>query len=141
MIFPASGSRWRVRLLATVLLATILTPLGVARTLSPAPTGLGTHRQLGLPPCSMQVLFQMRCPACGMTTSWSYWTRGQWWASASANAGGACLAFLVTAIAIVAGRAAWTGQLPLSRTSQRLGWAILAVGVVTLVDWAVRLAW
>lgn len=141
MSFSRPGSRWRLRLLAVVVLATVLTPLGVARFLAPAPSGLGTHQQLGLPPCTMQVLFSMRCPACGMTTSWSYWTRGQWWASAKANTGGACLAFLVVAVAIVAGRVVWTGRPPLPQTSLRIGWAIVTVGLVTVVDYIVRLTW
>lgn len=140
MILLKLGSRWRLRLLAAIVLATILTPLGIARCLSPAPTGLGTHQQLGLPPCSMRVLFDMRCPACGMTTSWSYWTRGQWWASMKANTGGACLAFLVAVVALMAARVVWTGRPPLPKTTHRIGWAIVTVGLVTVVDWAVRLS-
>jgi hypothetical protein len=130
----------RTRVLAVVIVLTVLTPLGVARTLSPAKAGLGTHQQLGLPPCSMRVLFDMRCPACGMTTSWSHWTRGQWWAAGQANVGGACLAMLVIVIAAIALRVAWTGRSPLPATITYLGWSIVSVGAVTVVDWIVRLS-
>jgi len=138
--FPAPTPDVRVRLLAGLLVVAIFTPLGIARTLSPARSGLGTHQQLGLPPCSMRVLFDMRCPACGMTTSWSHWTRGQWWASARANVGGAALACLAVAVAIVAGRSVWTGHQPPPATNYRIGWAIIAVGGITMVDWMVRLS-
>lgn len=134
---PAGG---RVRVLAVFLALGLLTPLVIARMLSPAPAGIGTHQQLGLPPCSMTVLFDMRCPACGMTTSWSYWTRGQWFASARANVGGACLALITVLVAMLAARVAWTDRWPRTATMNRIGWSIIAVGAITIVDWLVRLA-
>ncbi|MBB3206476.1 hypothetical protein FHS27_002285 [Rhodopirellula rubra] len=135
-----SRSPLSLRVTAALVVLGILTPLGIARTLSPSTQGLGTHQQLGLPPCSMRVLFDMRCPACGMTTSWSYWTRGQWWSSLRTNSGGACLAFLVVAVALIASRVVWTGRMPEYATTYRIGWAIVAIGVVTVVDWIVRLS-
>ncbi|TWT56164.1 hypothetical protein CA85_45060 [Allorhodopirellula solitaria] len=134
---PAKPLRWAAAILALVL----FTLLAMARSLSPAAAGLGTHQQLGLPPCSMRVLFGLRCPACGMTTSWSHWTRGQWWPAAQANVGGVCLAFVALAVALVACRVVWTGRLPSSRILTGLGWSIVATGAVTLVDWGTRLAW
>ncbi|MCM2374140.1 DUF2752 domain-containing protein [Aporhodopirellula aestuarii] len=129
----------RLRVAALLVMLVTLTPLGVARTLTPATQGLGTHQQLGLPPCSMRVLFSIRCPACGMTTSWSHWTRGQWISSFQSNTGGTLLAFLVPVIAFLAGRVLWTGRLPSTTTSYRIGWAIVAIGAITLSDWFIRL--
>ncbi len=129
-----------LRLAAAGLAGGLATLLLVARVLTPAVAGLGTHQQLGLPPCSMRVLFGMRCPACGMTTSWSYWTRGQWSAAAQANVGGWCLALLALVVAVVAARVTWTGRLPGTRTLTVLGWAVVGSGVVTLTDWLVRLS-
>lgn len=129
-----------VRVLAGLLAAGLVALLVVARTLTPAVSGLGTHQQLGLPPCSMRVLLSMRCPACGMTTAWSHWTRGHWWMAAQANVGGCCLAVLAVAVAVAAIRAAWTGRLPGSRTLSAFGWAIVGTGLVTVADWLVRLS-
>lgn len=129
-----------LRVAAGLLTVGLVTLLAVARTLSPVAAGLGTHQQLGLPPCSMQVLLAMRCPACGMTTSWSHWTRGHWWAAAQANVGGCALAFVAVAVVIVAARVTWTGRSPRSRTLTVLGWAIVGTGVVTVVDWLARLS-
>ncbi|MFG0255857.1 MAG: DUF2752 domain-containing protein [Rhodopirellula sp. JB053] len=130
----------RPRLLAFVVILGLVTPLLVARTLSPSTHGLGTHQQLGLPPCSMRVLFGIRCPACGMTTSWSHWTRGDWWASLRTNAGGACLAFVAVGIVAIAAKVLWTGRVPEPPTTYRVGWAIVAVGGITVIDWFVRLS-
>ncbi|EMI57842.1 DUF2752 domain-containing protein [Rhodopirellula sallentina] len=130
----------RPRLLAFVVIIGLVTPLLVARTLSPSTHGLGTHQQLGLPPCSMRVLFGIRCPACGMTTSWSHWTRGDWWASLRTNAGGACLAFVAVGIVAIAAKVLWTGRVPEYPTTYRIGWAIVAVGGITVIDWFVRLS-
>lgn len=77
--------------------------LVVARLLTPDPRGLGTHQQLGLPPCSMRLLFGIPCPSCGMTTSWSYFSRGDFQLSVFTNFAGfllACLAILMGVLAI-----------------------------------------
>lgn len=129
-----------MRVLAGLLAAGLVTLLVVARTLTPAVSGLGTHQQLGLPPCSMRLLLNMRCPACGMTTAWSHWTRGQWWMAAQANVGGWFLALLAVVFALAAARAAWTGRLPGPRMMTAFGWAIVGTGLVTVVDWLVRLS-
>lgn len=129
-----------MRAFTALLAAGLLALLAIARTLSPAVTGLGTHQQLGLPPCSMRVLFGMRCPACGMTTAWSHWTRGQWWMAAQANVGGCCLALLAVAVAVAAAQATWTGRLPSRRALTAFGWAIVGTGLVTVADWLVRLS-
>lgn len=66
----------------------------VAWQLSPESAGLGTHQQLGLPPCTVVAMWGIRCPACGMTTSWSWLTKGYLQNAAIANAGGTLLAII-----------------------------------------------
>jgi hypothetical protein len=53
--------------------------LTVARVLSPSPNGIGTHQQLGLPPCFFHKLTGIPCPTCGMTTSFAYTARLQFY--------------------------------------------------------------
>ncbi|MEM9827300.1 MAG: DUF2752 domain-containing protein [Planctomycetota bacterium] len=126
------------RIALATLALTLVTLLGVARTLSPNQTGLGTHQQLGLPPCSMVVAFGIRCPACGMTTSWAYFTRGQWLASLNTNPGGFLLAGLATIAITLLSRAVWRSQAISHRAMWRLTYALLGTLGVTGLDWLVR---
>lgn len=126
--------------MALVLLAVaLLTPLAVARRLTPNSAGLGTHQQLGLPPCTVVWYFGMRCPSCGMTTSWSLAARGRFLAACQANAGGFLLAItsaIVGPWALVSGlRGRWLWGPPGDRLLSAV--AVIIVGV-TLVDWYVR---
>lgn len=91
---PAS---FRSKLGAVFGVGIALTLLLLARSLDPSGRGYGTHQQLGLPPCSSILLWGTRCPACGMTTSWSYLTRGQLVSAWSANAGGTLLGLIALA--------------------------------------------
>ncbi len=125
----------------------LLAGFSLARVLTPSPAGLGTHQQLGLPPCTVRVLTGQPCPACGMTTSFSHFTRGQWGGSLSANSGGFLLALLCLATIPVLGWAALTGRFALPRFGRPIArpewWGVAgmsAVGIVTLIDWAFRLA-
>lgn len=45
--------------------------LGLARWLTPDPSGVGTHIQLGLEPCGIMSWLNFPCPMCGMTTTFS----------------------------------------------------------------------
>ena len=45
--------------------------LGLARWLTPDPSGVGTHIQLGLEPCAIMSWLNFPCPMCGMTTTFS----------------------------------------------------------------------
>lgn len=127
--------RLAAMLVALVPLALLIT----AGLLSPAQQGLGTHQQLGLPPCSLRVLAGIRCPACGMTTSWSYFARGNWLASINTNAGGFLLALLCIAIIVLAAQVARRGHLPSPRIQNGVTIAAVGVFIVTLLDWIARL--
>lgn len=117
----------------------LLTLLVVAGTLKPNSQGLGTHQQLGLPPCSSRVLLGIRCPSCGMTTSWSYFTRGQWLESAKTNVGGFLLAFFVFYIAWHCVGIVRTGAYPSQSVQKTAATALIAIMVVSFVDWMFRL--
>ena len=127
----------RVTALLTAL--TPLTLLIIAGNLTPAKQGLGTHQQLGLPPCSMLYLFGIRCPACGMTTSWSYFTKGNWIASINTNPGGFLLALLCIAIIVISVQVVRHGRLPSHRIQKGFTIAVVGILIVTLLDWVARL--
>jgi hypothetical protein len=136
---PPAAKQTALRVAA---LLTALTPLAlliVAGNLTPAKQGLGTHQQLGLPPCSMLYLFGIRCPACGMTTSWSYFAKGNWIASISTNAGGFLLALLCIAIIIISAQVVRNGRLPSARIQKGLTIACVGILIVTILDWIARL--
>lgn len=123
-------------------LLTALFPIGllfVARTLEPASRGYGTHQQLGLPPCTMQMLAGLPCPGCGMTTSWSYVTRGEVIASMKSNLGGFLLAIYSTAFAGVSLRMAVRGELPSLDIQRWLTITLLIIVGITFIDWLQRL--
>src|SRR4051794_12249344 len=65
--------------------------LGIARLLSPDPSGVGTHLQLGLPRCGFLALTGLPCPACDLTTAFAHMARGEIAAAASVNAFGVLL--------------------------------------------------
>lgn len=133
-----SGMRIRFAVLAIALIPATL--LVVASQLEPSASGLGTHHQLGLPPCSFRVLFGIRCPGCGMTTSWAYFVRGEWLASMSVNLGGFLLALCGVASTGVFGRSAWSGRMPGIETQKWMTIAVVAVTLVTILDWSRRMA-
>ena len=110
-----------------------------ASQLTPRSDGLGTHQQLGLPPCTSRVLWGVRCPACGMTTSWAYFTRGQWIASAATNAGGFALALIATVVAPVTTLLAITGRAARRWMLPTLVTALILALAISLADWACRL--
>jgi hypothetical protein len=131
----------RPRLLAGLAALVLIAPAALAARLEPDGRGWGTHEQIGWARCWVQQHWGRPCPTCGMTTAWAYAVRGDALAAVDANAGGATLlvATLVAAgwlaIAAVTGRL--IGGWPRPRTA---AWLATAWLVVTLVDWARRLA-
>ena len=118
----------------------MLVPLAAALLLEPARRGWGTHQRLGLPPCTFVVMLGHRCPVCGMTTSWAHLVRGELTDALRANVGGTLCGVitLITALWLLASaaRRRWLGWVPNGTVA-----AIVAgtIGVVTLMDWGVRL--
>lgn len=60
------------RLVGAALALPTAVVLGVARGLTPDPSGMGTHRQLGLGGCAMLIGTGVPCPMCGMTTTFTH---------------------------------------------------------------------
>ena len=137
------GNRWLrpgfVRAVALLLAVGPASALLVASRLQPDSRGLGTHQQLGLPPCSMRMLFGIRCPGCGMTTSWAYFTQGEWLASAQANVAGFLLAWFSLAVTVIAVRSVVTGYPPSIRIQQVATLSGVAIMVVAFMNWGWRL--
>lgn len=137
---PAAGLAWYFRLPMVLAGCVLLALLVTAARLQPSSRGFGTHQQLGLPPCTITVLLGMRCPSCGMTTSWSYFTRGRIWQSLKANTGGALLAALSVVVGpwlLLSGLAGhWLWRPPRDTVVLAISLLVLAI---TIVDWSVRL--
>lgn len=134
----APDSRLQPRIVAGVVVISLIVPLVVAGQLQPSPSGLGTHQQLGLPPCTMRVLWDLRCPACGMTTSWSHFVRGEWLSSLIVNIGGFLLAMYALVVLALAGTTLISGRLPAVWIQQWLSFSLLGIAAVTVADWARR---
>jgi len=64
------------RLIALLISLGCLTLMVVASKLTPSPTGMGTHTQLGLDQCQFALRTGLPCPSCGMTTSFAWFSRG-----------------------------------------------------------------
>ena len=128
-----------VRAVAFLLAVGPASALIVASRLQPDSRGLGTHQQLGLPPCSMRMLFGIRCPGCGMTTSWAYFTQGEWLASAQTNVAGFLLAWFSLAVTVIAVRSVVTGYPPSIRIQQVATLSGVAIMVVAFMNWGWRL--
>jgi len=115
-----------------------LTLLVTAFCLSPAPGGYGTHQQLGFPPCTVIELFGIPCPSCGMTTSWSYLTKGNLIQAFQSNAGGTLLgisALILSPWLLVSGI---SGRWWISRPNMFLGfYLLLGITIITLVQWVI----
>jgi hypothetical protein len=132
---------WRGRLAPGIAAIALVSPVALATQLTPDGRGVGTHEQLGWTPCWALQRWNRPCPTCGMTTAWAYAVRGDALAAVDANAGGAVLlvATLATAgwLAVAAATGRLVGGMPRPRM---MAWLATAWLVVTLVDWARRLA-
>jgi hypothetical protein len=85
IIFTPSIESQRLSIGARMMLLGLsLASLGVlilAHHLTPSPRGIGTHQQMGFQSCEFLQRTHLPCPTCGMTTSFSYFARGNWIAS------------------------------------------------------------
>lgn len=70
-----------------------LAVLVTAVVIRPSPTGMETHRQLGLAECQFLRTSGIPCPSCGMTTSFTWFVRGNVLASLYVQPMGTLLAF------------------------------------------------
>ena len=70
--FDALTPATQDRLVGATLFGPTATVLGIARWLTPDPSGMGTHQQLGLGGCAVLTLTGVPCPMCGMTTAFSH---------------------------------------------------------------------
>lgn len=89
---PAYDVGWLARLIAFGVAAGCLAVLIAAAYLQPSHTGVGSHRGLGLQSCQWLDRTGVPCPACGMTTSFSWFVRGDLIASAYVQPMGALIA-------------------------------------------------
>jgi hypothetical protein len=107
------------RLLAVAIAVACLTLLSIAAMLVPSPSGVGTHTALGLQQCQFLARTGLPCPGCGMTTSFSWFARGNIEASFYVQPMGMVLALLVAATFWGALYVACTGR-PAYRLAQRI---------------------
>jgi Protein of unknown function (DUF2752) len=116
--------------------------IGIARVLTPDPSGVGTHTQLGLPRCGFLAITGLPCPACGLTTAFAHMARAELAAAVSANAFGVLL-FVLALASIPLGVWAGVRELPPSETFARLhaakSGAMLAL--LGLLYWCARVTW
>lgn len=71
-----------------------LAPLVTAALLTPSARGTGSHTALGLASCQFLARTGLPCPTCGMTTSWTWFVRGNLAASLYVQPMGTVLAVL-----------------------------------------------
>lgn len=90
------------RLLALVVAVSCLSVLVLAAILPPSPNGVGSHRALGLNSCQFLDSTGLPCPSCGMTTSFTWFARGNLLASVYVQPMG-------TALAAIAAACVWGG--------------------------------
>jgi hypothetical protein len=77
---------------AMVVAMACLSILVLAAKLPPSPSGVGSHRALGLQSCNFLETTGLPCPSCGMTTSFSWFVRGNLLASFYVQPMGAAVA-------------------------------------------------
>src|ERR1700743_937593 len=85
------------RALAGAIALGCLSVLCIARILTPSPEGVATHTEMHLEPCYFLIHTGIPCPSCGMTTSFSWFTRGNLAASFYIQPMGCVLAILCAA--------------------------------------------
>jgi hypothetical protein len=117
------------RVAALVVALSALAIVVVEVMLPPSPTGEGTHRQMGLQQCQFLATTGIPCPTCGMTTSFSWFVRGNWLASFYIQPMGFVLALLTGALFWATLYMAITGS-PLQRLLRQLPAHYLVVAMI-----------
>jgi hypothetical protein len=107
------------RLLSAAIAAACLAVLIIAAVLVPSPTGVGTHTAMGLQPCQFLARTGLPCPGCGMTTSFSWFARGNIEASLYVQPMGMVLAILCAATFWAAAYVAVSAK-PVHRLAERI---------------------
>lgn len=133
----------RTQRILTMLLATgIVVVFGTAVWLTPDPRGFGTHQQLGMPPCTFRTMTGFNCPHCGLTTSFSWFVRGQFSNSLKANPVGVLLALASIVVLIWSLVVSIHGTFVISNEPGRdllVGFGIWVL--LSIVVWLLRLYW
>lgn len=123
------------RLIALAIALACLGVLLTAASLPPSHAGFGSHQALGLRGCAFLERTGLPCPSCGMTTSFTWFVRGNLAASLYVQPMGTLLAALCCCTVWVGLYVAITGR-PVYRLIQRvpgqlilipaLGWVLIA---------------
>lgn len=132
---------WTGRLACLAIAAGCAYVIATAFILPPSPNGVGTHREMGLFPCAMLATTGVPCPSCGMTTSFSWFYKGNLVASLYTQPAGALLAMLTAIALIMATYQAITAR-PIHRMLRVLPirpWLIAGVGVLAAA-WVWKIA-
>lgn len=124
------GARCVSGLISLAAVAVLLT----AAWLRPSHAGLSTHEELGLPACGFLEHYGYPCPGCGLTTSFSWFVRGNLAASLYVQPMGTLLAALTGATMWIGLYILVTGR-PVYRllqlfNTQRLLVGLFAFGIV-----------
>ncbi len=130
------------RSLTGLLGAGIFVVFGIAVWLTPDPRGFGTHQQLGMPPCTFRTVMGVNCPHCGLTTSFSWFVRGQFQQSMHANPAGLMLAVTSVLILVWFIVVSVRGRFVITQEPGRV--FLIGFGVwmfVSIVIWSLRLFW
>jgi hypothetical protein len=106
----AKGLSITQRLVALGIALGCLGMLAIAARLEPSPEGYGTHTQIGLQQCAFFSRTGLPCPSCGMTTSWSWFVRGNLIGSLYVQPMGTILALLAVWCVWVGFYVAFTGK-------------------------------
>jgi hypothetical protein len=128
------------RLFALAIATGCLSVLLVAAHLKPSANGYGTHQEMNLEGCQFLSRTGLPCPACGMTTSFSWFVRGNLLASLYVQPMGFVLAVCTTAAFWVSLYIAVTGIPALRLTSMipATYWLIpMFVGVILAWGWKI----
>jgi hypothetical protein len=117
-----------------------LSVLITAAYLTPSPSGYGTHQEMRFEGCQFLTRTGLPCPACGMTTSFSWFVRGNLLASFYVQPMGMVLAICTTAAFWVSLYIAVTGipALRLTSTIPASYWLIpMFAGVILAWGWKI----